>query len=327
MVLHGCQQDAAGIRSLTRFDALADEKGFIIVYPETGPAIGNPRGCWIWWDPDNQTRGRGAPRDLVAMLGHVTRTAKADPARVYVVGFSSGAAMASILAALYPGVIAAVGVHFGVAYAAAASVGCALSVMRSGPPDPRGRGGIAYHLQGSNHRIVPAMVLQGDDDDTVRPVNVDGIVTRMAATNDLADDGETNRSFPSGEPEERSERVSGGRSFAVTGYDDMSGRRALVKVVIAGMAHAWSGRAPGSRYADPRGPDASRMLWQFLRAWSLDEPSPHTSPAAVCRDRRGSNFSHFWWHRTISYREFACDMWGAGWRRSYGDAWGLGRCP
>jgi poly(hydroxyalkanoate) depolymerase family esterase len=327
MVLHGCQQDAAGIRSLTRFDALADEEGFIVVYPETGPAVGNPLGCWIWWDPDNQTRSRGAPQDLVAILQRVIRTANADPERVYVTGFSSGAALATNLGALYPDVIAAVGVHSGVAYAAGASAGCALSVTQSGAPDPQGRGRIAYHAQGPNHRIVPAMVLQGDDDNTVQPVNADGIVIRMVATNDLADDGETNGSFPSGEPEQRSERASAGKSFSVTGYTDTAGRRVLVKIVIAGMRHAWSGGAPDGTYADPEGPDASRLLWQFLRQWTLGEPSLHGAPVAACRDRHGSNLSHFWWHRTMSYREFACDIWGAGWRRSYGDDWGPGRCP
>jgi poly(3-hydroxybutyrate) depolymerase len=32
---------------------------------------------------------------------------------------------------------------------------------------------------------------------------------------------------------------------------------------VQGLGHAWSGGAAGQPYSDPRGPDASRMIWAF----------------------------------------------------------------
>jgi poly(3-hydroxybutyrate) depolymerase len=33
---------------------------------------------------------------------------------------------------------------------------------------------------------------------------------------------------------------------------------------VVGLGHAWSGGAARQPYSDPKGPDASRMIWAFL---------------------------------------------------------------
>ena len=327
MVLHGCRQDAVDMRRLARFDALADAHGFVVVYPQAEADAGNPLGCWPWWEPENLSRNRGVSGHLVEIIERVAREAPADERRVYVAGFSSGAAMAGVLAALYPERIAAAGVHSGVSFAAAGSAACGLAVMRNGPPDPGGRGRIAYHAQGARHRVVPAMVIQGEADDRVRPVNVAGIADRFVATNDLADDGALNGSFPHAPPEVHRVRPPGRPAVTVTDYADEAGRQVLTTIIVAGMGHAWSGGSTESRYGDPRGPDASRLLWEFFSRWSLDDPSSREDSTAECRDRRASNFAHYWWYRTMPYSEYACDPWRASWRRSYDDTWAPGRCP
>ena len=44
VALHGCTQTAADFAAGTRFDALADRYGLIVLYPEQSP-LANPRRC------------------------------------------------------------------------------------------------------------------------------------------------------------------------------------------------------------------------------------------------------------------------------------------
>jgi polyhydroxybutyrate depolymerase len=91
--LHGRGIDAKRFDQLTGFGALADEAGFVLAMPN---AVGE-----IW--NDGRTPSAWAvPPDDVAYLGAVIDDAAArcpiDPARIFVVGMSNGAAMAGRLA-------------------------------------------------------------------------------------------------------------------------------------------------------------------------------------------------------------------------------------
>ena len=75
-----------------------------------------------------------------------------DTHRVYVAGFSAGAAMAVILGATYPDIFAAIGVHSGLEYKAATTLQAALLAQRQGGPNPVQQGQAAYSAMGSYAR-------------------------------------------------------------------------------------------------------------------------------------------------------------------------------
>jgi poly(3-hydroxybutyrate) depolymerase len=49
--------------------------------------------------------------------------------------------------------------------------------------------------------------------------------------------------------------------------DYKCGRRTVATLCeVQGLGHAWSGGDARQRYGDPVGPDASRLVWRFVRS-------------------------------------------------------------
>ena len=237
VMLHGCKQNPDDFAAGTRMNALADEHGFIVVYPEQ-PAAANASRCWNWFQSADQQRERGEPSLIAGITRDVIAQYDVDPRRVYVAGLSAGGAMAAIMGQTYPELYAAAGIHSGRPYGAAHDVGSAFAAMRAGTrrADP---------LCGESMPLaVPTIVFHGDVDTTVHPSNSEHA---FAA-----------RTVESGE--------ASGRTYTRTLEAGGSGRPALEHWLVHGAGHAWSGGSRSGSYADPLGPDASReMLRFFLR--------------------------------------------------------------
>jgi len=113
---------------------LADQYKFIVVYPQQ-MNIYNQNLCWNWYESSNQVRGQGEPASIDGIVQAIEQNVSQwtiDTHRVYVAGFSAGAALAVILGAVYPDVFAAIGVHSGLEYQAATSSIDSLRVMSQG---------------------------------------------------------------------------------------------------------------------------------------------------------------------------------------------------
>ncbi|WP_202863667.1 extracellular catalytic domain type 1 short-chain-length polyhydroxyalkanoate depolymerase [Ornithinimicrobium avium] len=233
VMLHGGTQDGATFAGSTGMDAVAQEHGLLVVYPEQVTSA-NPMRYWNWFS--DQQRTSGEPAIIAGIISEMVATEDADPSRVYVAGFSAGAAMAAVLAGTHPDVVAAVGIHSGLAAGAADDVSSAFAAMRS--PGP------ARRLA----RPVPAITFHGDSDPTVSIANSGRLTDQFG---------------PGTRPEIQRGTVAGGRSYTVSRHDDGNGTM-LEQWVVHGMAHAWSGGAAGHSYTDPSGPDASGEMVRFF---------------------------------------------------------------
>jgi poly(3-hydroxybutyrate) depolymerase len=61
-----------------------------------------------------------------------------------------------------------------------------------------------------------------------------------------------------------SRRLQRGARHPMTVRDFVVGGRTVATLcLVEGLGHAWSGGAASQRFSDPRGPDASRMIWSF----------------------------------------------------------------
>jgi poly(hydroxyalkanoate) depolymerase family esterase len=241
-MLHGCTQDPDDFAAGTRMNEIADEQTFLVVYPRQ-PASANAQKCWNWFSADEQHRDRGEPALIAGIAQQVMCEFSADRTRVYVAGLSAGGATAAVLAATYPDLFAAVGVHSGLACGSARDVPSAFAAMKGKGPVRVNRNGVP----------LPTIVFHGDADHTVHPANGQQVISQATPTTALRKSVRHGTS-PSG------------MTYTRTVQTDPSGADVLEHWALHGGGHAWSGGSPNGSYTDPSGPDASREMIRFFLA-------------------------------------------------------------
>lgn len=245
VMLHGCGQNATDFALGTGMNRLADEIGFIVLYPQQNHSA-NVARCWNWHDPEHQKRGSGEPAMIGGLTHHVMMLTRANPARIYVAGLSAGAGAAAVLGSAYPDIFAAVGIHSGVAPGQIRSLRSALSAMR---------GEMRPDLTGRIRRPLPTIVFHGDHDRTVHPSNARSFLTNL----------ERSRPGPL-VSHTVSGSSAGGRTFTRKIHKTADGVVMLEDWIIHGSGHGWSGGHGAGSFTDPVGPDASREIIRFFLA-------------------------------------------------------------
>ena len=239
VMLHGCSQNPDDFAAGTRMNALAEEFGLLVAYPEQ-PRGANGNRCWNWYRRGDQGRGAGEPSLLAGITRAILGDHGADPARVYVAGISAGGAAAAILGAAYPDLFAAVGVHSGLAVGAAHDAASGFLAMQKGAP------GLRPTVP------MPTIIFHGDADLVVNPSNGRYLAARALVP------------FPRLRKTEKRARAPGGRYYTRTVHSTETGKPIAEHWVVEEAGHAWAGGSPAGSFSDPAGPDASRAMLKFF---------------------------------------------------------------
>ena len=236
--LHGAAMWGAAQKETSQWNRVADEHGFIVVYP-SGEGGGGPR---VW----HEGAGAAPARD-VRFISELIDTLEAryniDARMIYANGLSNGGGMSFALSCMLPGRIAAVGM-----------VGAAHLLPFSWCPDTAPVPMIAFH--GTADRAVP---YQGGFS-WVGPERFPSIPAFTASW--------ARRNRCGTNPVESVVATDVTRRE----YTNCAGGAAVVLYTITGGGHTWPGGRPLPEwFAGPTSTsiDATRLMWAFFREHRL----------------------------------------------------------
>ena len=171
--LHGCTQTAASYDLGSGWSEQAERRGFVAIFPEQQKR-NNPQNCFNWFSADDTRRDAGEVLSIRQMIDHAVAAHGVDRRRIFVVGLSAGAAMASSLLAAYPEVFAAGAIVAGLPHGSADNLSEALTAMaRSRQQSPRQWGDAVRQASphsGSRPRVA---IWHGTADSVVNAANAE----------------------------------------------------------------------------------------------------------------------------------------------------------
>ena len=199
-------------------------------------------------------------RLIVGAIEQVAARYAIDRARIYICGISAGAGMAHIVALNHPHLFAALGLHSGPVFGAGHNLIGALHVMQHGAGARMDAAIDEVLARQPAFPLLPAMLIQGQADRVVRPINQTQLVRQCVRVNRLpADTVVTAQRLPGG--------AAGGRNpaHAYALHDYRVGKQVLLRVAqVERLEHAWSGGDASLPFNDKAKPDASKLLLDFF---------------------------------------------------------------
>ena len=222
VVLHGCTQTADGYDHGAGWSQLADDHGFILLFPEQQRS-NNPNLCFNWFSRADNVRDRGETLSIRQMIETMIDAHGVDTSRIVITGLSAGGAMTSILLASYPELFAGGAIIAGLPFGAASNVQQALEAMRA--PDTLSGDQLGDRVRSASDHAGPwprIAIWHGAADQTVKSSNADAILAQWLSVHELD------------EAPNSTEDISGHR-YRI--WHDAKGRALIEDYRITGMGH------------------------------------------------------------------------------------------
>jgi len=234
LVFHPAGGSGRSMARHTRFTALAEREGFVVVYPD---------GIGGRWNDGRRPSSRDDVGFVRALLDTLRGEVTVDSSRVYATGISNGAMLSYRLACDLPGVFAAI-----------APVAGALPVALAERCVPATPLSVAA-VQGTADPILPY------DGGGSPPAAV------LPAERSVAFWAEAAGCAPANPEAQVRDGVTDGTKVRRISYPSCPGNRAVVLYAVEGGGHTWPGGPAGSRRVGrvSRELDATSVIWNFFR--------------------------------------------------------------
>jgi polyhydroxybutyrate depolymerase len=248
-VLHGGAGTGAQIERYSGFSRVADEKGFVIAYPD-----GVNRG-WNDGRESERVSTRSGHVDDVGLIGslidHLARRMRIDPLRVYATGISNGGFLSH-----------RVGMELSDRVAAIAPIAGTLGenlVPRFEPKHPVA----VLHIHGTQDRFVPyeggEVVARGGTS-----ISAPRIAEMWAKANGCATPARTEQ-LPDRDPND-------GTRIRADSYASCRLGATVTLLTIVGGGHTWPGRPARLLGATTRDIDGAHAVWEFFEQHPKQRP-------------------------------------------------------
>lgn len=222
VVLHGCTQTAAGYDAGSGWSALAEDYGFVVLFPEQ-VRQNNANLCFNWFNAADTRRDEGEAMSIRQMIATVAAEHHIDERRVYITGLSAGGAMANAMLACYPDAFAGGAIIAGLPYAVASTVPEAFDRMRGqGLPKPNTLQASLRDASRHEGTWPTVSVWHGTSDNTVVPANAAAIVAQWRGVHALTEQPTSSETFA---------------KYSRSSWRDERGTDAIELYRIPGMAH------------------------------------------------------------------------------------------
>ncbi|PIK15649.1 PHB depolymerase family esterase [Halobacteriovorax sp. JY17] len=260
VAIHGCKQTGDTFARGARLYEAAKKFRFNLLLPEQDPAT-NPYNCWNWFLDINQRR-LGEPSIIVESIHHAKSKYALDESKLYLLGMSSGAAMSNILMNCYPKLFKAVASHSGIPYAATVNPLMAQAVLERGmfiSPYLAAQKGLLCGKYAKTK--VPALIIQGSEDEVVAPVHAKDLSTQYTTYNSF--------SYQELSLEESAIERADGYHYQVKTWHDRNQKTIVKELLIENLKHEWSGGDQTLPYNQSAGPDSTKMILNFFQEFGL----------------------------------------------------------
>ncbi len=260
--LHGCTQSAATYDAGSGWSTLAEQAGFVALFPEQQPT-NNPHRCFNWFAGEDTRRESGEVLSIRQMIDHAITEHDVDRKRIFVTGLSAGGAMTSSLLAAYPELFAAGAIVAGLPHGSAGNLAEALEAMSKGRERKALQWGELVRSASAHRGPWPRLsIWHGTQDTIVRPVNAEASVLQWADVHGVP-------LTPS------SDGTSG--NHRVRKWRDKNGETVIEAHTLAGMGHGVPLALRGKHRCGAAGPfhfdvgvSSSRGIVHFFEIMDAD---------------------------------------------------------